>query len=87
VPGFQQDNDHDAGLFDLCLCLLGEAKEFFFDTCVTEPSLFRAKTQHQRTVHTPLSPDALRNRAGEKFRYDFLLPINTVASFQHGQHG
>jgi hypothetical protein len=64
------------------MCFLGKPIEFYFDMRIHKAKPVRVNIRHQRTVQTPLSPDASLSRGEESFTKTFSFRLGTIVCFE-----
>jgi len=67
------------------MCFLGKPIEFYFDMRIHKAKPVRVNVRHQRTVQTPLSPDAPRSRGEERFAKTFSFRLDTIVCFEKAE--
>jgi hypothetical protein len=67
------------------MCFLGKPIEFYFDIRIHKAKAVRVNVRQQRTVQTPLSPDAPRSRGEESFAKTFSFRLDTIVCFEKAE--
>jgi len=67
------------------MCFLGKPIEFYFDMRIHKAKPVTVNVRHQRTVQTPLSPDAPRSRGEESFAKTFSFRLDTIVCFEKAE--
>jgi hypothetical protein len=67
------------------MCFLGKPIEFYFDMRIHKAKPVRVNVRHQRTVQTPLSPDAPRSRGEESLTKTFSFRLDTIVGFEKAE--